>query len=123
MQIEHRSYGDELARCQRYYWQVAGSGLLVGQGFYYSSSEVDCIVNFPQTMRATPTFTSSNNSGDFGFMNNSDNFDTWTAQQFFDGSRVNVYTTSGVSGTAGYSGYIRMLNSTSKIQFDAELQT
>jgi|9_EtaG_2_1085328.scaffolds.fasta_scaffold21260_3 hypothetical protein len=119
--FEHEDAGTTLSKCQRYYWQVAGTSLLVGQGFYYSSSEVDCIVNFPQTMRATPTFTPSNNSGDFGFMNNSDNFDTWTAQQFFDGSRVNVYITSGVSGTAGYSGYIRMLNSTSKIQFDAEL--
>ena len=119
--FEHRSFGEELARCQRYYWQVAGTSQLVGQGFYYSSGEVDCIVHFPQTMRATPTFTSSNNSGDFGFMNNSDNFDTWTAQQFFDGSRVNVYTISGVSGTTGYAGYIRMLNATSKIQFDAEL--
>ena len=119
--FEHRSFGEELALCQRYYWQVAGVAQLVGQGFYYSSSEVDCIVNLPQTMRAAPTFTPSNNSGDFGFMNNSDNFDTWTSLQFFDGSRVNVYTTSGVSGTAGYSGYIRLLNSTSKVQFDAEL--
>jgi hypothetical protein len=119
--FEHRSYGEELALCQRYYWQVAGTSLLVGQGFYYSSSEIDCIVNFPQTMRARPTFTPSNNSGDFQMTNFSDAFDTWTAQQFFDGSRVNVYVTSGVSGTAGDSGYIRLMNATSKVQFDAEL--
>ena len=119
--FEHRSFHDELARCQRYYWQVAGASQIVGQGFYYSTSEFDCIVNLPQTMRAAPTFTSSNNSGDFQVTNISDAFDTWTAQQFFDGSRVNVYTTSGVSGTKGDSGYVRHMNSTSKIQFDAEL--
>jgi len=119
--FEHRSFGEELALCQRYYWQVAGTSLIVGQGFYYSTSEFDCIVNLPQTMRAAPTFTSSNNSGDFQVTNISDAFDTWTAQQFFDGSRVNVYTTSGVSGTKGDSGYVRLMNSTSKVQFDAEL--
>ena len=119
--FEHRSVHDELARCQRYYWQVAGASQIVGQGFYYSTSEFDCIVNLPQTMRAAPTFTPSNNSGDFQVTNISDAFDTWTAQQFFDGSRVNVYVTSGVSGTKGDSGYVRHMNSTSKIQFDAEL--
>jgi len=119
--FEHHSYGEELALCQRYYWQVAGTSLIVGQGFYYSTSEFDCIVNLPQTMRATPTFTPSNNSGDFQVTNISDAFDTWTAQQFFDGSRVNVYVTSGVSGTKGDSGYVRLMNSTSKVQFDAEL--
>jgi len=119
--FEHRSVHDELARCQRYYWQVAGASQIVGQGFYYSTSEFDCIVNLPQTMRAAPTFTPSNNSGDFQVTNISDSFDTWTAQQFFDGSRVNVYVTSGVSGTKGDSGYVRHMNSTSKIQFDAEL--
>jgi hypothetical protein len=119
--FEHRSFGEELALCQRYYWQVAGTSQLVGQGFYFSATEIDCLVNFPQTMRATPTFTSSNNSGDFQLTNFSDAFDTWTAQQFFDGQRVNVYVTSGVSGTRGDSGYIRLMNSTSKVQFDAEL--
>tara|TARA_R100001460_G_scaffold48482_1_gene86456 strand:+ start:840 stop:1922 length:1083 start_codon:yes stop_codon:yes gene_type:complete len=119
--FEHRSVHDELARCQRYYWQVAGASQIVGQGFYYSTSEFDCIVNLPQTMRAAPTFTPSNNSGDFQVTNISDAFDTWTAQQFFDRSRVNVYVTSGVSGTKGDSGYVRHMNSTSKIQFDAEL--
>ena len=73
-------------------------------------------------MRAAPTFTSSNNSNDFYVASNNDYFDGWTAQQFFDGSRVNVYVTSGVSGTKGDSSYIRLMNSTSKVQFDAELQ-
>ena len=119
--FEHRSFGDELDRCQRYYWQVAGQNLIVGQGFYYSTSEFDCIVNLPQTMRASPTFTPSNNSGDFNIAYTTDLFDTWAGIQFFDGSRVNIYATSGVSGTKGDSSYVRLMNSTSKVQFDAEL--
>ena len=119
--FEHRSFADELARCQRYYWQVAGQNQIVGQGFYYSTSEFDCIVDLPQTMRASPTFTPSNNSGDFNIAYTTDLFDTWSGIQFFDGTRVNIYATSGVSGTKGDSSYVRLMNSTSKVQFDAEL--
>ena len=67
--FEHRSYGDELARCQRYY-QLFDSAA----GEAYPSGGVGayaiCGVNFIQTMRAAPTVilgtagTSSNISGD-----------------------------------------------------------
>ena len=49
--FEHRSFGDELARCQRYYAKTAPSGLHSSYGAPYN------FVNwqYPVEMRATPT--------------------------------------------------------------------
>ena len=55
--FEHRSYGDELARCQRYYWSETGAGndLTTNYATLYSSSYSMCIIDLPVTMRAKPT--------------------------------------------------------------------
>jgi hypothetical protein len=64
--FEHRSYGQELALCQRYYWSETGSGddLTTNYATLYNTSYSMCIVDFPVTMRVNPTvaaasFTSS----------------------------------------------------------------
>tara|TARA_B100000131_G_scaffold315945_1_gene355241 strand:+ start:521 stop:1708 length:1188 start_codon:yes stop_codon:yes gene_type:complete len=65
---EHRSFGDELARCQRYYCKsynygtAPGTDTMVGSkwGRNYSAdgrSANTCQVTFPVTMRDTPTVT------------------------------------------------------------------
>ena len=55
--FEHRSYGDELARCQRYYYKSgivesgqSGSGAGSGYSTYFAQGWA-----LPTTMRATPT--------------------------------------------------------------------
>ena len=53
--FEHRSYGDELARCQRYYWE--DSGHLQGAGYQNTASHMDITVPTPVPMRAQPTAT------------------------------------------------------------------
>ena len=56
--FEHRSYGDELARCQRYYHQAGGGAFFLIGG--YVSTAVDdygSMYTFPTTMRAGPTAT------------------------------------------------------------------
>ena len=66
--FEHRSFGDELARCQRYYCKsynygtAPGTNTMVGSkwGRNYSAdarSANVAVVNFPVTMRDTPTVT------------------------------------------------------------------
>jgi len=52
--FEHRSYGDELAKCQRYYWQETGITFFLYQ---YSSSHKQIRIKHPVQMRATPTET------------------------------------------------------------------
>ena len=49
--FEHRSYGDELLRCNRYYSKVGGSRVTGGGG---SSTTVTLIVTTPCEMRTTP---------------------------------------------------------------------
>tara|TARA_B110000444_G_scaffold261525_1_gene314656 strand:- start:248 stop:1123 length:876 start_codon:yes stop_codon:yes gene_type:complete len=54
--FQHRSYGDELAKCQRYYQSMDyyySSGSTSSNGFYYTP------LCFPVTMRATPAMTAS----------------------------------------------------------------
>ena len=54
--FEHRSYGDELALCQRYFWKDTGITIqAIAQGAVYDGSAQ---VFFPVPMRATPTGTS-----------------------------------------------------------------
>jgi len=61
--FEHRSYGDELARCRRYYQGETRQFL-----FYYNPSASLVNVNYQEEMRAAPTvtFTTSNGSPSAG---------------------------------------------------------
>jgi hypothetical protein len=55
--FEHRSFGDELARCQRYFWKPATSGW---QGQYINTlTNVTFVYPYPVTMRATPSVTAA----------------------------------------------------------------
>lgn len=56
--FEHRSYGEELALCQRYYYkwfpQVGYS--FINTGYAYQTTSVNIVVPLPQPLRAAPTF-------------------------------------------------------------------
>ena len=59
--FEHRPYGEELALCQRYFWQTDGVVYMTGYGQSpqtYHVIELAC----PSTMRATPTVTINSTS-------------------------------------------------------------
>ena len=59
-EFEHRSFGEELALCQRYYFatetDVSGQPLM-GYGVALSTTAVDFNFTLPMTMRAAPTIT------------------------------------------------------------------
>lgn len=69
--FEHRSYGEELAKCQRYYFQIGGAGQggggfdYLAHGFVDSSSRAIHLIQFPQNMRAAPTLVTSQTAGEF----------------------------------------------------------
>jgi len=63
--FEHRSFGEELALCQRYYaisnsGEVAGEPIGVGLGYAENTTRFDVPWIFPVTMRATPSITYEN---------------------------------------------------------------
>ena len=55
--FEHRSFGQELALCQRYYYRTTcdATGQRFGLGMQMTSSAASVQVNFPTTMRTKPT--------------------------------------------------------------------
>ena len=60
--FEHRSYGDELARCQRYYLDASDAYLFL-DAYQTSGAYSSVYVAFPTTMRAAPSmFVSSTDS-------------------------------------------------------------
>ena len=53
--FEHRSYGDELARCQRYYFKSGSNYFQAGQSYAGNSGDgMRVPYNWPVTMRANP---------------------------------------------------------------------
>ena len=61
--FEHRSFGDELARCQRYFCQIennTGAQHYLSPMQAYSTTNVfGQVANYPATMRTTPSVTQS----------------------------------------------------------------
>ena len=57
--FEHRSYGDELARCERYFQQWIGDGTTpyIAVGRNHSSTLAIFVMNYRTEMRARPTIT------------------------------------------------------------------
>ena len=63
--FEHRSYGDELARCQRYYYKLPSNTETVFASLF--NARHVCRVPFPTTMRANPTASTPTwNTGRYG---------------------------------------------------------
>ena len=119
--FEHRSYGEELALCQRYYqrWDIAGAAL--GSGLWYSNNQILAYFKYNKPMRAAPSITVSGT----GF---AECYTVGTTRQSLDSSpcdniqtssaRLNIITA--VNGTAGQGTHIQLASS-SWIQADAEL--
>ena len=125
--FEHRSYADELARCQRYYYRHADGGdtstASVGTGTMFSATTVMCAVSFPVRMRATPALDHLNATSAYRIWRNgsSDYFNNFNA--FYDAHPLGgaIQADSNISGTAGHGGRIVLGGSAAYIAFDAEL--
>ena len=57
--FENVDYGEMLRRCQRYYYRIdsIGGNKRAIIGIAYSSTELECLWTFQQTMRSSPTVT------------------------------------------------------------------
>jgi len=125
--FEHRSYGDELARCQRYYY-VLGDGSIqssskLGNGYGWSSGQVELIVNFPVQLRSAPTLKQGSGSDKYTWASNTGSitFDNLTIYQ--PNVQNCLLYSAGLSGVAKGDGYRAHLNNDSDgyVAFDAEL--
>jgi len=130
--FEHRSYGDELARCQRYFLNYAdvrnnyGMTGDLGTGSMYNASTLMCCIRFPVEMRTAPTMTHGSGTDFYRFWRNSgsDTFNGWA--YWYDANRLGgaLQAESNISGTAGHAGRVVVNNSAGDagyIHLDAEL--
>ena len=121
--FEHRSYGQELALCQRYFYKITdgGSAAYIADFFVYSSTNTTGIVPLPVTMRAAPTLTGNwTTSGYFvGYANQA--AVNWTTITL-NGSNTRVGTVyhSGGGYTIGSAGGL-YVQPEAILAYDAEL--
>jgi hypothetical protein len=87
--FEHRSYGDELARCQRYYFK-SGQQWMSGQSYGVNNSSDGLImpIYWPTTMRVNPSvsFSGGSDGGSFAAL--------YTARVEEEGMSVNLRSTN-----------------------------
>jgi len=122
--FEHRSYGDELARCQRYFISYGRSALsnnaiYLGIGQAVTSTNAAVTITPPVTMRASPTFSSK---GVDSIVVNNGTSRTSTSLSGGDSKPdvlfVSINTTSGMSTAQAVRAF---LTGNHYISFDAEL--
>ena len=122
--FEHRSFGEDLALCQRYFFSITGdnnvrSGVL---GYANSSSEFRGVVHFPVTMRANPTLTGSATAAVIDSADDSATFNV-NALSMSTVPQINqaVVEVSTSSMTAGQCGQLEFRASNGFMNFDAEI--
>jgi len=117
--FEHRRYGDELARCQRYYTQVF-IGIQAGKG--NGSTGMGVSLSVPVSMRATPTVSLKSLSGLSRFNDSSTAVNTPTGIALSETDALNstfYLNYSGLSGITDNRGWT--LQSSDSVKFTAEL--
>ena len=124
--FEHRSYGEELALCQRYFYNHVSnsSGAIVANGDFWSASQTTGLINFPVTMRTTPSMITENGGTNYYSIYSATTEHTasnaWTL--FLPQVNcANIYITPNSNGTAGNATRIRTNNTSAFISFDSEL--
>jgi len=121
--FEHRSYGEELQLCQRYFYQHIKGPSIIGLAALYTATLALGYVNFPVTMRAAPT----------GFAASGTNYYVCYAGGVgpsFNGigqyseattTSIRLVITLNTNGTAGFCGSLQTGHANADISFSAEL--
>ena len=122
--FQHESYGDNLARCQRYFYRKAsGNDKNVCSAAYYSNTIITSTFTFPVEMRTAPSLVQVTGTNYYIFYRTgaNDQFDGFTHTFAADSSGIALDVQSGASGTMGHGGRIATLNDAAFIGFEAEL--
>ena len=123
--FEHRSYGDELARCQRYFWLATNgeNSRPFGTVVMYSNTSARINFQFPVSMRSSPTLYEVTGTDYFvvivdGGASNADDIENtiYSTKDF-----AHVVITDDISSSGGKAGWIECGNTSARLGFDAEL--
>jgi hypothetical protein len=123
--FQHLSFGENLKKCQRYYYQfVDGDTQFVGIGHSFSSSEIDVPITFQTAMRTAPTLNQTTGGNYFGVLGGGDSTayvdGNWT---IFAPTEYGcwIYATPDATITAGNTKLVRSTNASARLAFTAEL--
>lgn len=120
--FEHRSYGDELAKCQRYYSRLSSDGAVYAEfGLIaaYASTQGIAYIQYPTTMRTSPTATQVGN-----FIASGDSNLPVTVFTFQNATKNGIRDHITVASGFGAKQVFRLRNNndgSAYIEFDAEL--
>jgi len=119
--FEHRSYAEELAACQRYFWRldrVSGGGNTIAIGSNYSSSLF--YINYPITMRTAPSV--SQVGTELSIYSNVTRYQNPTFNGVGGGvGRNGTRMLFALSGARGNTTHMDLDNDNTYFNFDAEL--
>ena len=122
--FEHRSYGEELALCQRYFWATA----FLNTGVYNTDTVVFCTLNAPVTFRTAPTvsmksgtYTNINIEKEDAYDISNVAFGHGTTQAYYLANPVLMLTTPTRTGFAGQAGMVSCDRNDDAFFFEAEL--
>ena len=126
--FEHRSYGEILADCQRYFQKVASgadvTGSSLGIGANYASTQMHVIIDLPITMRVKPSVAIATGTGYYifyragaGDLHNGYTYDSGSSAS----NRIELYNSTNMAGSVGHAGMVRCNNTNALITADAEL--
>jgi len=119
--FEHRSYGEELAACQRYFWRldrVSGGGNTIAIGSNYSNSLF--YINYPITMRTAPSV--SKVGTDFSIYSNVTRYQNPTFNGVGGGvGRNGTRLLFALSGARGNATHMDLDGDSTYFNFDAEI--
>ena len=125
--FEHRSIGEQLQRCRRYYQVLvdqagSGSNKSFAIACAYSSSSMHSTHLLSPEMRTVPTldYTTGTNYYRAFYNNTADYFDQFVLVGNSHANAVDLMVSSGLSVTQGNAVLIRTTNDASKIAFTAE---
>jgi hypothetical protein len=124
--FQFESFGNNLARCQRYYYRInpdADASASIGEASYYSSSAAFTCLEFPIAMRDSPSLEQTTGTDYFNLNRNSanDSFDSFNNLNASDHTSAHLYISSGISGTAGHGARCRFNDASARLAFSAEL--
>jgi len=124
--FQFEDFGDNLARCQRYYYRInphADAAASIGEASYYSSSAAFVCLEFPVAMRDSPSLEQTTGTNYFNLNRNSanDNFNTFNNLNASDHTSAHLYISADISGTAGHGARCRFENASARLAFSSEI--
>ena len=128
--FQFESFGDNLARCQRYFYNhvdrrvsvgQSDDNMIIGKGGFNSSAQFEATVHFPVTMRTAPTLELGSGSNFFKLFvsNTSHQFDDFAVHA--DQNNATSLFKGSFSGTQGDAGNLVVNNANAFVHFGCEL--